>query len=203
VVVTTPVGDKSIVELAKTLGCEVHRWTGDENDVSGRFRAVVEQEQPDVFLRVTGDCPLVDPNILKSMVYIAETTTTLYIDATKRYLCDGVGAELVDAWEFLRINPNRLLPDEREHVTCELWTRWAGRCRDGTTLAPRACWDKHKLSIDWEGDYKRLQRIFAQFGPEPDTVALLTLLAAEATRLAQGKESEWGRAALCGPESLL
>jgi len=186
VVVTTPAEDKPIIELAESLGCKVHKWQGDENDVFGRFRAVVEQEQPDVFLRVTGDCPLVDPQLLAGMVTVAEEDSLFaYIDATKRCMTDGAGAELVDAWEFLRINPGRLYPDEREHVTSRLPARWGwyravpwSEVRSlrvsAEAILPyigsgRAC----KLSIDDQNDYDWLTQVFDELGPKPDTGAVL------------------------------
>ena len=42
--------------------------SGSENDVLGRFVKSARSHQADVVVRITGDCPLVDPRLVDEMV---------------------------------------------------------------------------------------------------------------------------------------
>jgi glutamate-1-semialdehyde 2,1-aminomutase len=50
----------------KDLGISYFR--GDENDVLSRFVEIKSRMKPDVIVRLTGDCPFVDPAIVDSVV---------------------------------------------------------------------------------------------------------------------------------------
>lgn len=43
-------------------------YRGDENDVLSRFVEITSLTQPDVIVRLTGDCPFVDPTVVDSVV---------------------------------------------------------------------------------------------------------------------------------------
>lgn len=60
------------LELAaylKNLGCEVH--LGSEGDVRSRFIDVARQTRAGLVVRLTGDCPLVDQELVDSVVHLA------------------------------------------------------------------------------------------------------------------------------------
>jgi spore coat polysaccharide biosynthesis protein SpsF (cytidylyltransferase family) len=55
-------GDDVLADLGETLGLTVVR--GSENDVLARFAQAVALTTAPVLIRITGDCPLVDPGLL-------------------------------------------------------------------------------------------------------------------------------------------
>ena len=65
VIVATTVNavDDPLVETATAHGAGVFR--GDENDVLARFVGAAEAEDIDVIVRVTSDCPLIDPALIR------------------------------------------------------------------------------------------------------------------------------------------
>ena len=56
---TTKTIDDKIVELAKHLGISVFR--GSESDVLDRYFKAAKEYNADVIVRITSDCPLIDP----------------------------------------------------------------------------------------------------------------------------------------------
>jgi spore coat polysaccharide biosynthesis protein SpsF len=63
---TTNTTDDPLVALAAAEGVEVFR--GDEHDVLGRFAGAARAHAADVIVRVTGDCPLIDPDVVDQVI---------------------------------------------------------------------------------------------------------------------------------------
>jgi spore coat polysaccharide biosynthesis protein SpsF len=61
VATTNGPGDDVIVTECKRIGTNVFR--GDENDVLDRYYRAAQFSNADVVVRITGDCPLLDPKI--------------------------------------------------------------------------------------------------------------------------------------------
>lgn len=55
-----------LVEYSKSIGFEVFR--GSEDNVLERYKQVADQYNGDVIIRVTGDCPLINPIIVDNVV---------------------------------------------------------------------------------------------------------------------------------------
>lgn len=66
VATTTKASDDTIAAEATTHGAHVVR--GPEDDVLARFLIAVDEFDPDVVVRLTADCPLVDPALVDSAV---------------------------------------------------------------------------------------------------------------------------------------
>lgn len=66
VATSTDLRDDPLAEYCHAAGYSVHR--GSLSDVLGRFVTALEAHPADVVVRLTGDCPLVDPVIIDSVV---------------------------------------------------------------------------------------------------------------------------------------
>ena len=55
-----------LVSFTKQLGYQVYR--GSEYDVLDRFYRVVTLYRPEAIVRITGDCPIIDPGIVDKVV---------------------------------------------------------------------------------------------------------------------------------------
>ena len=116
---TDSLEDKKIVDLAKKIGVDFYR--GSENDVLDRYyQAAKEFGADDIIVRLTGDCPLIDPEIVDSVVdfYKKNKGKFDYVSNVRPpTFPDGMDVEvfsfksLEKAWNFAK------LPSEREHVT--------------------------------------------------------------------------------------
>jgi len=108
--------DKVIYDYAIDLG--LNSFRGSESDVLDRFYQAVRNEKPDWIVRVTSDCPLIDPFLVDKLIKFAHNNNRDYCSNTliENYP-DGQDIEvfkfsaLESAWK------NANLPSEREHVT--------------------------------------------------------------------------------------
>jgi len=61
VATTTEPGDDALADFCRAYGCPVYR--GSENDVLDRYCQTAKKLAPDAIVRITADCPLIDPEL--------------------------------------------------------------------------------------------------------------------------------------------
>jgi len=108
--------DDTIEAEAKRLGVSVFR--GSLNDVLDRFYQAVLPHKPDYVVRLTADCPLIDPTLIDGVVEQIQKSKADYCSNTLK-VCypDGMDVE-VFKFSALEIAWQRAnLLSEREHVT--------------------------------------------------------------------------------------
>lgn len=108
--------DQKVVAIAKKTGTRFFR--GSETDVLGRFTRAAAMLKPDIVVRVCGDQPLTDPEIVdlairKHLKSGADYSSTM----RKRTFPAGVDAEVLSFKLLKRIERLAKTQFEREHVT--------------------------------------------------------------------------------------
>ncbi|MCK4817281.1 glycosyltransferase family protein [bacterium] len=116
VATTTKEEDTVIAELAQSLNVKVYR--GSENDVLDRYYQAVRLFNIKDVVRITADCPLIDPAIIDKVVqHYFESNADYCTNTLGETFPDGQDVEvftadaLADSWQ------NARLLSEREHVT--------------------------------------------------------------------------------------
>jgi spore coat polysaccharide biosynthesis protein SpsF len=115
VATSTDEKDDRIQEFAESEGIKYYR--GDLNDVLDRYYKAAKLFDADIVVRITGDCPLVDPFLIDELVGIFKKNNLDYLSNSEPPLMDGFDVEifsfkaLEDAWK------NAEMSSEREHVT--------------------------------------------------------------------------------------
>ena len=66
VATTDSTDDDELVAVVQRMGVTVHR--GSRDDVLGRVLGAAREARADVVIRVTGDCPLIDPMVTGRVV---------------------------------------------------------------------------------------------------------------------------------------
>ena len=102
--------------------CQSHNWPvfrGSETDVLARFVGAANDHPATNIVRVTCDCPLIDPDILSELISLFETSTCDYASTNypKRTFPVGTDCEIMTSDALLRIHELAALPYDREHVT--------------------------------------------------------------------------------------
>lgn len=103
-------------EYAEKIGC--HYAKGSENDVLSRYFQAAKQFNVTDIIRVTADCPLIDPQLVDFMIeyYLTEKVDYAAIDVDK-YYPRGLDAEVFGFETLKKVNTEAHQNYEREHVT--------------------------------------------------------------------------------------
>ena len=87
-------GSKYIVAVADKVGVEYFK--GSVDDVLSRFYSTAESEKPDYVIRLTSDCPLIDPNVIDAVVTFAlEHPEYDYVHTDAKSFPDGLDTEVM------------------------------------------------------------------------------------------------------------
>lgn len=93
---------------------------GSETDVLGRYYKTACESQADVIVRVTADCPLVDPEVTDTVIrsLVSNTASYDYVsNVAVRTYPRGLDVEAFFADVLERLVRTTVLPSQREHVT--------------------------------------------------------------------------------------
>lgn len=113
-------GSKYIVEIADKLG--VDYFKGSVEDVLSRFYGTAVTEAPDYVIRLTSDCPLIDPDVIDLLVNFAvEHPEYDYIRTDSNSFPDGLDTEIMKFSAIDEAYRKANLKSEREHVTPYIW----------------------------------------------------------------------------------
>lgn len=175
VVVATSIGedDDAIEKWCSEAGVDVVR--GSQEDVLGRFLTVLEHHPHEVVVRLTGDCPLLDPVVIAETLACFDVRSLDYLSTvTPRTLPRGLDVEVV-ASEALRRADQIAATAEREHVTVAIIRRPHDFRVGGLTYSPPA--DDLRVTLDTPEDARLLDALVAALGDRPpawrDVVRLL------------------------------
>lgn len=125
-------------------------------DVLGRFARVAEGwPDHDVIMRVSGDCPLLDPMECERVLqhYLANPSLDYVWNVSPGYV-DGEDCEVFSAAMLQRAHREATDPADREHVTP--WMRRHGKT---ATLPPLSDRRHLKTSVDTLEDLERVREM--------------------------------------------
>jgi spore coat polysaccharide biosynthesis protein SpsF len=120
VATTTKPEDDAVVELADACGVRVVR--GDESDVLARYLQAAAAVGADVVVRVTGDCPLLDPGVVDRVRTALDAGVDYASNVLVRTFPVGLDAEAVTRDALERTARAARSTAAREHVTWHIRT---------------------------------------------------------------------------------
>lgn len=174
---TTNDTDDPIVDLAHARGIEIFR--GSEEDVLSRFMGCAEAFGLDAVVRVTSDCPLIDPALVAQGIewFLAANDPWTYVsNALTRTFPRGMDYEVFSVQALRQAHEHAIEPYQREHVTPYLYERRDPR----TTLVPLTRTpDKssYRLTLDTQDDFTLLKTLIEDHNAATlDTDAIITIL---------------------------
>lgn len=163
---STEPSDDPLADLAKALGLPVFR--GPLDNVLARYIGAARTHRADVVVRLTGDCPLTDPDVIDRVISEWITSGADYA-ANRATYPDGLDVEVVtaDALEWLASQVTT--PQEREHVTLGIYRRPA-RFRLAEVANPIDL-SHLRWTVDTPEDLAWVRQVYAALYPAAFTMA--------------------------------
>lgn len=151
-------GHEPLAIEARRHGVAVH--AGPEDDVLARYHGAALQERADIVMRVTSDCPLIDPEVCGAVL-------ALRGDAQADYACNnmppswphGLDCEIFTLDALERAAAAAKPGPEREHVTP--WIRTAPGLKRVGLAGPGGGIVGERWTLDYPEDLAFLQALFA------------------------------------------
>lgn len=167
VATSTKTADDIVARYADRAGATVFR--GSEDDVLDRMFSAATEADAETVVRITGDCPLIDPDVIDTVVDRLVTEGVDYCSNTfERTFPRGLDAEVFTYESFEYVYEEAKEPHHREHVTpyyresndrFNLVSVTSEEVFDELWMQDRA---DLRLTLDEADDYELLREVYDQ-----------------------------------------
>ncbi len=160
--------DNPIVDLCNKM--EVPFYRGSEQDVLARYYYAAREKQADVIVRVTSDCPLIDPQVIDKVIgfYLNHKSDCDYVaNVLERTYPRGMDTEVFSFQGLEEAFREAVDPPEREHVT-PFFYRHPERYRL-SNVAYHENQSQHRWTVDTIEDFLLIKNIIEELYPSNPT----------------------------------
>jgi spore coat polysaccharide biosynthesis protein SpsF len=162
---TTKESDDQIVQLCQQLSIPYYR--GSEEDVLSRYYEAATEFNVDVVVRLTSDCPIIDPNVIDKVVehYLENKDRYDYVSNTlTRTYPRGLDTEVMSYEVLKRVHEEAKELVYREHVTAYIYHHpdQFRLCN----VSNEKDESKHRWTVDTEEDFELIEKIISKLYPE-------------------------------------
>lgn len=162
---TTKAQDDAIVELIDDYNKsdKVAWFRGSEEDVLDRYYGAAKENNADIVVRITSDCPLIDPEVLDKVIVAFKNASDC--DYCSNVIVDrtyprGLDTEVFSFSILEHMWKNCKEKPEREHVTWHVVKN-----PDKFKIVPvtnKTDYSKHRWTVDVEEDLELVKKIYAR-----------------------------------------
>lgn len=156
---TTSEKDDVIEKEALKYGAKVFR--GSEDDVLSRYYYASKKNKIDVVVRITSDCPLIDPNILDDMIKFFKAHSYDYMSNQspiweERTYPRGLDIEVFTFKELEEAYNNAKKHYQREHVTPYIYENSLNKyfCKSNVNYS------KYRWTLDTIEDWNLISKVY-------------------------------------------
>ncbi|MFZ2738118.1 MAG: aminotransferase class III-fold pyridoxal phosphate-dependent enzyme [Burkholderiaceae bacterium] len=154
--------NQPLADHVASLGYTCFR--GSENDVLDRYLQAAKSVNADVLVRITGDCPLVDPVLVDKVISQFKAAHVDYFSNTAPpTFPDGLDIEVFTLAALEKAAQETSKPYDREHVTPYL--REFGRFTQAG-MQNNEDLSHLRWTVDEPEDYEVVSKIFEYFAPD-------------------------------------
>jgi spore coat polysaccharide biosynthesis protein SpsF len=156
--------DDAIEEFVISYGYQVFR--GSQEDVLDRYYQAVNllKVKPDAIVRLTGDCPILDPRIIDEIISNFDEENLDFISNSEPLPSswpDGMDVSVMSYEALIRAWSIAKKPSEREHVTFVFWNGTAKFRSKRVECSPDL--SKYRLTVDYPEDFEVIKKIIIYF----------------------------------------
>ncbi len=165
VATTVEPADDAIVEHCKRTGRKVFR--GSEQDVLDRYYHAAKYIDADVAVRITSDCPVIDPDVTDATIRgFFDQHADYASNALVRTYPRGLDTEVMTVRALERAWRESTKPYQREHVTPYIYENPSQFKLHG--IENDVDCSQHRWTLDTPEDLQLLRAIYERFGGRDD-----------------------------------
>ena len=166
VATTNESGAEKIVEIANNNNVKSYR--GSIDDVLGRFYFAVKDLRPDYVVRVTSDCPLIDPVVIDRVIEECIDKKCEYASNTlKPTYPDGIDTEVFTFAALEKTFKEASLKSDREHVTPYIKRNSSfngGALFTSCNVVNKEDYSKYRITVDTPEDFEVIKALILALG---------------------------------------
>ncbi len=157
--------DDKIIEFA--ISENISYFRGSEDDVMLRVVEAADSVDADIVVEITGDCPIIDPQIVEQTILMYRANNADYVsNGHVRSFPDGMDTQVfaLDVLKKSLSMTNELL--DHEHVTLHIRNNPQLFTKINFVAPPELDWPELGLTLDEQNDYDLLKIIIEHFSQE-------------------------------------
>lgn len=170
---TTKKEDNALEQICLKAGTDCFR--GSEDDVLDRYYQAAKKFGGKNIIRITGDCSLVDPEIIDKVIDLYEKSGVAYAtNVIPPTFPDGLDTEIFSFEVLEKAWRETKMTSQREHVTIFLWQH--PEIFKQKHLNNEIDLSAHRWVLDNPEDYEFIKQVFAKLYPVKPNFKLADLL---------------------------
>lgn len=155
--------DSIFKKYAKKNKIKIFR--GSKKNVLKRYIDCAKKFNLTDIIRITGDCPLIDRNIINNLLKIYKKNNYDYVgNVTPPTFPDGLDVEIINLLSLKKSYLENKSNENKEHVTLHI--RKSNKYKKYNLNYHKKDLSKIKWSVDTEKDLKLIKKIVATFHPK-------------------------------------
>lgn len=167
IVLATTINETDDVLVSFTVNEGIACFRGSEKDVMERVIGAADSVDADIVVEITGDCPIIDPEIVEQTIRMFLAHEVDYAsNGDIRSYPDGMDTQVFRLETLKRSSSMTSDPLDHEHVTLHIRNNPELFPKLHLVAPPEIHWPELGLTLDEEADYDLLKRIIEHFGDE-------------------------------------
>jgi len=170
IIVATTVKEEDSIIYDMAIECGFSASRGSELDVLDRFYQAVKDKNADWIVRVTSDCPLIDPVLVDQVIdFVQEKNKDYGSNGLIEHFPDGQDVEVFKFSALKLAWKNARLQSEREHVTPYIRNHADNKGSNLFTTISFPCefdFSNIRMTVDEPKDFELIELLINKLGIE-------------------------------------
>lgn len=163
---TTNLDDDIVCEYANNNNIKLYR--GSERNVLSRFYEAALKYKFDIIVRVTSDCPLIDPHLIRNAVekYLQFNNQNMYIsNGIERTFARGFDFEIFSFKALEDAYKNASDESDLEHVTPYIWKNKSGLVQF-YYVKQNENHSNFRITVDTQEDFNLIKELIEKYNAD-------------------------------------
>jgi spore coat polysaccharide biosynthesis protein SpsF len=161
IIIATTIHERDNIIEREALNCGVKVYRGSEDDVLSRYYYAAKENAIDLVIRITSDCPLIDPFVINEVInsYMTgnyEIVSNAGSDLSKRTFPRGLDVEVFSFDSLEKAFKNAQEKYQREHVTPYIYEN----SDKAFYFKNDIDYSKYRWTLDTEEDFELISKIY-------------------------------------------